>query len=369
VKIHQIYVAAVPGDAIGNQMLEIDARLRAWGLEATIFAQYVAPELADHVRPDYEYLPYLHAPEDLLLYHYGLHTPNVRYFQATRGRRVLMYHNITPAHFFRGWSRELELLCDVGRRTLSSLTDCDLALGDSDHNRQELVAAGFPEEKTGVVPLFSQQSQFEALPIDQGLLKQLRAEGMVNWLTVGRVAPHKAIEDVIRTFYAYHRAINRHSRLYVVGLRYLPAYDAALDALVAELGLGDAVQFTGVALGARLKTYYQAADLYLCTSYHEGLCVPLVESMYFGLPILARKAAAIPETLGNAGVLFTRLGHTEVAEMANLLLTDQGLRTQVIARQRERLQDLAPSRVEAQLRQVLAPLGIMPAAGQQAHSR
>jgi L-malate glycosyltransferase len=360
-RIHQVYFAAIPGDAIGNQMLEIDARLRAWGFETTIFAQHVAPELADRVRPDYEYLPYLHLPEDLLIYHYGLYTPTVRYLQAARGRRILMYHNITPSHFFRGWSRELELLCDIGRRTLPSLIDCDLALGDSDYNRRELVAAGFPEEKTGVLPLFSQQSQFEALPIDPHLLEQLRGEGMVNLLTVGRVVPQKAIEDVIRIFDIYHRAINPQSRLYVVGSRYLPAYDAALDALVAELGLGNAVQFTGVALGARLKTYYQAADLYLCASHHEGLCVPLVESMYFGLPILARKAAAIPETLGNAGVLFTQLGHAEVAEMANLLLTDQSLRTQVIARQRERLEDLAPSHIEARLQHTLAQLGVLPA--------
>jgi len=141
----------------------------------------------------------------------------------------------------------------------------------------------------------------------------------------------------------------------------VPAYSTALEALVANLGLGDAVRFPGRALGGTLKAYYQAADLYLCASHHEGLCVPLVESMHFGLPILARKAAAVPETLGDAGVLFTRLGYVEVAEMAHLLLTDEALRSQVVAKQRERLQDLTPSRVEAKLRHILARLGVLPA--------
>ena len=358
-RVHQICVAATPGDAVGNQVLEIDARLRAWGFETYIYAQHIAPELASRVRPDCDYLPHLHAEEDLLIYHYGLYTPSVRYFQAARGRRLFVYHNITPASYFRGWSRELELLCDIGRRTLPSLTGCDLAIGDSEYNRQELVAAGFPGEKTDVLPLFSQQSLFEAVPVDQALLGRLQAEGTVNFLAVGRVAPNKAIEDVIRIFYVYHRAINPRSRLYLVGPHHVPAYSTALEALVANLGLGDAVRSPGQALGGTLKAYYQAADLYLCASLHEGLCVPLVESMHFGLPILARKAAAVPETLGDAGVLFTRLGYAEVAEMAHLLLTDEALRSQVVAKQRERLQDLAPSRVEARLRHILARLGVL----------
>jgi len=363
-RVHQVYCAAVPGDAVGNQMLEIDTRLRAWGFETYIYAQYVAPALAGRVRPDSEYVPYLYAEEDLLIYHYGLYTPNARYFQTAHNRRILIYHNITPAFYFHGWSRELELLCDAGRRTLPSLATCDLAVGVSDYNRRELVDAGFAEDRTDVLPLFLQQSHLETLPVDQDLLQQLRAEGTVNFLTVGRVAPHKAIEDVIRIFYVYQRAINPKSRLHVVGPRHVPLYAAALDSLVADLGLSDAVRFTDHISSGALKAYYQAADLYLCASQHEGFCAPLVESMYFGLPILARKEAAIPETLGDVGVLFTRLGYAEVAEMAHLLVTDQALRAQVISRQRERLQEMAPSLVEARLRSILARLGILVPVGE-----
>ena len=185
----------------------------------------------------------------------------MRYFQAARGRRVFMYHNITPASYFRGWSRDLELLCDIGRRILPSLTGCDLAVGDSEYNRQELVAAGFSETKTAVLPLFSQQSAGSACR--RGSLEHLRAEGAVNLMTVGRVAPNKALEDVIRIFYVYQRAINPRSRLYIVGPHQVPAYSAALETLVADLGLGDVVRFPGRALGGTLKAYYQAADLYL----------------------------------------------------------------------------------------------------------
>ena len=350
-------------------MIEIDKRLRAWGLETAMYAQHVAPQMGAHARRDHEYAAYLHEPDHVLIYHYALYSPNVRYFQATRGRRVFSYHNITPALYFRGWDQEQELLCDVGRRILPSLTECELAIGDSDYNRQELVQSGFVPESTAVMPLFMREELFEDPPANQPLSDQLRSRGGINFLSVGRIVPNKAIEDIIRIFYTYHRGINPESHLYLVGPRYLPAYDAQLDALVETLGLQDGVTFTGLVLPPKLQAYYQAADLYLQASYHEGFCVPLLESMHFGVPILARKAAAVPLTLGNSGVLYTHLGCEEVAEMAHLLTSDDALRAQIIARQQERLQDFAPIHVEAELREILAHLDVPLPGEEQIHDR
>jgi glycosyltransferase involved in cell wall biosynthesis len=354
-----MHFALIPGDAISNHMIEIDDRLRAWGFESSIYAGHIDPQVAGRARPEWEYLPHLHSRDDLLIYHYGLYSPGMRYFQASRNQKILIYHNITPARYFRGWSRELELLCDVGRSALSGLAGCNLALGDSEFNRQELVEAGFDPAQTGVLPIFLSQDRFEALPTNRPLLERLQRDKVTNLITVGRVVPSKAIEDAIRIFAVYHRAINPNSRLFIVGSRYLATYDAALDALVADLGLGQAVTFTGRVSDADLRTYYQAADLYLHTSHHEGFCVPLLESMHFGLPILARKAGAVPETLGDAGVLFTELGYEEVAEMAHLLVDDEALRARIIARQRGRLDDFAPTRVQARLRAILGRLGLI----------
>lgn len=320
-KVHQIGFGVVPGDAITNHMVEIDRRLRAWGFETAMYAQHIAPELADIARPDYEYVAHLHEPQHLLIYHYGLYSPSVRYFQASQGRRILVYHNITPACYYRGWSREQELLCEVGRRTLPGLSECDLALGDSEFNRRELVESGFDPERTAVLPIFLSQGDLDRTPVNQTLLRQLRGHGGINFLFVGRIVPSKAIEDLLRIFSVYHRAINPQSRLYLVGSRYVETYDRQLDALVDALDLQDSVRFTGLVSLSDLRTYYQAADLYLHASRHEGFCVPLLESMHFGIPILARKAAAVPETLGGAGVLFTRLQYAEIAEMAGLLVS------------------------------------------------
>ena len=358
-RIFQLGHGVIPADAVATQTMEIDRRLRGWGFETGVFAEHVAPEFRKVARPDVEFVPHLDGESDVLIYHYSIYTPNVRYYRAFRGSKILIYHNITPAHFFQGWDEHQRQLCAVGHRALSNLRRCALALGDSEYNRQELVRAGFSPERTGVLPNFLQIENFRNVLTNERLAARLRQDGVVNLLTVGRVVPNKAIEDVIRIFHIYHRYVNPRSRLYVVGSRYLAAYDAAIDELIAALDLSDVVNVTGRVSLSDLKTYYEAADVYLTASHHEGFCVPLLECMYFGVPIIARKAAAIPETLGDAGVLFTELGYVEVAEMAHLLVTDADLRRHIIGAQSERLRAFAPERIAEQLWAALRRVGIV----------
>lgn len=357
-RAHQITYGMMMGDAISTHALEIDARLRAWGYQTAIYAQHIAPEMTGQIRPDVEFVPHLTAKDDFLIYHYSIYSPNVRLFRAARGRRLVVYHNVTPPHFFRPWDATLALQCQLGRLGVRWLAEGDWGVGDSEFNRQELVEAGFPAAKTGVLPIFLRPASFQARSINEALRSQLRQRGVINWLTVGRVVPNKAIEDLIRIFYVYNRYINPDSHLYIVGSRYLPKYDTELEALVAALGLAARVTFTGRVTEADLATYYQAADLYLVASHHEGFCVPVIESMYFEVPVLARNASATPETLGPAGVLFNHLGFEQVAEMAHLLVTDVTLRNQVIRKQLERLQEFSPERTERTLSQLLRRLGL-----------
>jgi len=231
----------------------------------------------------------------------------------------------------------------------------------SEFNRRELVQAGFDAAKTAVLPLFLAPQQFQAGKTDTALKNRLR-QNAVNWLTIGRIVPNKAVEDVIRIFAVYRRHIEPGAHLHVVGSRYVPAYAAALDALVAALGLTDCVHFAGRVTDAQLQAYYETAALFVTASHHEGFCVPLLESMAFNVPILARKSSAIPETLGQAGVLFTDLSCTTafaaVAEMAHLIITDEPLRQQIIQTQRERLQQLSPARAEMALEEALLKVGL-----------
>ena len=179
----------------------------------------------------------------------------------------------------------------------------------------------------------------------------------VNFIFVGRIAPNKKQEDVIRAFSCYQRFCNPKSRLILVGswsgaesyYRRLCRYTAALQA--------ENVLFTGHIPFPDILAYYHVADLFLCMSEHEGFCVPLVEAMYFGVPILAYRACAVPDTLGDSGILLDKKDPVEAAMVADRILTDTSLRRELVARQRRRQQDFSYGAVrallESQLREFL----------------
>jgi glycosyltransferase involved in cell wall biosynthesis len=93
-----------------------------------------------------------------------------------------------------------------------------------------------------------------------------------------------------------------------------------------------------------LVTYYRLADIYVSMSEHEGFGKPLIESMYFGIPVLAYAAAGVPETMGGAGVLFREKDYEALAELVDIIVKDETIRDRIVARERERVKEfLEPS--------------------------
>ena len=358
-RVHQMTATLTYGDAVSNDVFEIDHRLKAWGFDARIYAEHIDARVAAACRPDSEYAQFLDETDDLLVYHYSIYVRNLELYKRSHNRKIVIYHNITPPEYFQGIDSGLEALCRIGRLVMGELQGCELALADSDFNRCELVAAGLPEGRTGVLPIFLSLDKFANSQQDSWLYRRVRRDGRVNLLYVGRLAPNKGCDDLIKMLYTYRKHISSDVHLWLVGDCSLVVYSDYLKSLAARLSLQDAVTFTDrVSLNA-LRTYYEASDLFLYASRHEGFGVPLVESMYFGVPILAYNATAVPETLGDCGVLFDKLAYPEVAEMIHLLATNPALRRSIIAGQRQRLADFAPEYVEAQLRQVLERVGVL----------
>jgi glycosyltransferase involved in cell wall biosynthesis len=102
--------------------------------------------------------------------------------------------------------------------------------------------------------------------------------------------------------------------------------------MVRSLGV-QRVVFTGHVDQDDLLAYYRVADLFLCLSEHEGYCVPLVEAMEMGVPVVAWAAGAVPETLRGGGVLLRDKDPELVVELIARLLSDRGLRGTVLGTQ------------------------------------
>lgn len=328
-RIHQVLATLGYGDAIGHEVLGIRRVLLRAGFESDIFVQTADPRLEPETR-DYRELLDASDPENILIHHFSIGSRASRVAYAVPDRMVLIYHNITPPAFFVDVHELLVEQCFKGRRELGAYPSrCDLALGDSEFNRQELEGLGFSQ--TGVLPVVPDFSHLDGEP-NQFVAGQFDDE-WTNILFVGRIIPNKRIENVIRFFHAYKRSFNPRSRLLLVGsYGGFDKYLAMLHHLIADLGTPD-VHFAGHVSDAELTAYYDVADAFLCASEHEGFCVPLVEAFYKEVPVLAYAATAVPATMDGAGVLFHTRAPIEVARLMDAVLSDQRASDAIIVEQ------------------------------------
>jgi glycosyltransferase involved in cell wall biosynthesis len=364
VRIDQWVPALHRGDAIGDSARLMRDAFRSWGHEADVWSPDVDEDLAGEGRPYGEFATAGAGPGDVVILHYALPSRMSEDLRAFPGRRVLLHHNITPPEFFVAWDPEMVRICALGRQQLVGLRDdVHLALADSDFSRQELEAAGFA--RTGVLPIFLDFARYREEP--NPVLRRRLDDGRTNILFVGRLAPNKRQEDLVRLASFWKRFLSPAVRLVLVGRRprrttgrgepLRAHYLDALQAFAGEEGLTpEEVFFTGHADHADLLACYRAASVFVSMSEHEGFGVPLVEAMLMGVPVLARRAGAVAGTLGEAGVTFEGEGLAEVAEMARLLASDRELREAVLAAQQRRLVSLAPAAVEADLRRFIDAL-------------
>jgi glycosyltransferase involved in cell wall biosynthesis len=340
--VNQWLAAAHRGDAIGDSARRFRHLLRGLGHDSELFALTVDEDLEGEVRP---FSDPAARHGDVTILHYALPSPMTAALASLDRGRVVHYHNVTPATYLAPYDPALARLAVLGRRELATLVGhVDLALGVSEFNRRELEALGF--SPTGVLPIAVDTARL-ARPARCPAIERILDDELVNFLFVGRIAPNKKIEDHIFLAEHYKRYVDAYYRFIFVG-RYdaVPRYYAMIRALISDFKmLEERFIFTGPVPDEELACYYQHAAVYISMSEHEGFCAPLVEAMATDVPILAYSAAAVPDTLGGAGIQFAPKDLEQVAELAGALAFDDDLRANVIAGQRRRLQDFGDARI------------------------
>jgi glycosyltransferase involved in cell wall biosynthesis len=348
--VNQWVPAAHRGDAVGDHVRRARDLFRAWGHESEIYAMTVDDSLAGDVRPweDAEA-----RGGDVTILHFATASPMSAAFGTVPGLRVLHYHNVTPARFFAPFDAGLAKVSARARVELEALADrVDLAVGVSDYNRRELEALGFP--RTAVTPILLDLDRLRRAPRVPAL-EWILQDGLTNILFVGRIAPNKRIEDHIRLAEHYKRYVDVAYRFIFVG-RYdvVPGYYESVRTMVSTYRmLPERFWFAGAVPEPELAAYYRNAHAYVSLSEHEGLGVPLVEAMAMDVPVLAYADAAVPETLGGAGVSFRPKDLEFAAELLGGLIYDGPFREGVIAGQRTRVRAFGRDRTETALRQML----------------
>jgi glycosyltransferase involved in cell wall biosynthesis len=355
--VHQFVPSLRPRDALGGHYLAVQAALRDTGYRSEIYAQEAKEEFRSKARPFRSFKGGRRGEETWLLFHSSVGTPVADYIAARPEPLIVDYHNITPSSFFARYEPHLSGMMTLGRRQLQKLAGrARLGIADSAFNAQELDELGFPE--TAVVPILLDVAGLDVRP-DPFTLAQLEAakrDGGADWLFVGRIAPNKAQHDLVKALHAYHRTHDSRARLHLVGSCSSPGYEKAVREFTHALELDAHVEITGTVSEAALAAYWHAADVLVVASDHEGFCVPLLEAMHHGVPVVAYRAGAVPETLGDAGIVLDTKDAATFASAVARVLSDKPLRASLVGASRRRLAEFDVARSRAKLLDAVLPV-------------
>lgn len=375
--VHQFLPTAEPG-AVGAHSLELQRLLTdQLGLRSEIFAEHIHPPFEGVARAyrDYGTVVVAAAASDVLIYQMAVGSTMAEELPDRPGRLVVNHHNLTPPRFLRPWDPVATAAVERGVRQLHALAPTtELGIADSRFNQGDLVAAGYPA--TEVAPVLVDLDAFDQprLPEVERRVSAARSGTGATWLFVGRVVPNKAPHHLVRALAVHRRLYDPGARLWLVGSGSPgSAYDPALEAYIAALGLTDAVELTGPVSAVELAARYRHADVFVCLSEHEGYCVPVLEAMWHGLPIVTLASSAIPETVVDAAIILPTgaAGRTRrsgpggrdpqppaaaVAAAVDRVVNDDALRAALVAAGQRRVAERALPRTRARMTEVLARL-------------
>lgn len=347
--LHQFLTGATAGDAITDHALLIQSWLQELGFASEIYGWHLHPSMESSVRPMAVYRR--GRGEAWGIYHHSIGSDMPDFLLGQGMRLILIYHNITPPEYFDGSDPLRAHLARLGQRQLQALRPATgLALAVSRYNESELREAGYAD--TDVMPLCLRAERYEAAD-----LPTRPDTSGPRLLFIGRLAPNKRQEDLVKLLFCLRRA-RPAADLVLVGDRWEVGYDRWVEELAADLGVRDGVILTGKLSQAEMVGHLRAADFYVSMSEHEGFGMPLIESMYLGLPALAYGAAAVPETMGGAGVVFHDKAFEYLAELIDLLADDEALCERLVARQRERAREFLEPQVRARFVELLRQVGL-----------
>jgi glycosyltransferase involved in cell wall biosynthesis len=331
--VHQFATSLSYGDAISDEMLEIQSALHDKGHTSEIFIRFYEPRMAKYAHDFREYKAFS-SPNNVVIFHFSIGSPISKMFFRIPDKRIMIYHNITPYTYFLDYHRILARECYKGRLEIKLFVDkVDLALGDSEYNRSELEQLGY--QNTGVLPLLLNLDKFDT-PGDP-IVHRIYDNGKWTILFVGRIIPNKKFEDVIKIFYFYKKFFNPNSQLILAGdYRGMERYYFALQDLIARLELKD-VHLTGHVEFADLVSYFKLANVYLSMSEHEGFGVPLLEAFHNRIPVVAFKAGAVEETMNGGGVLLAEKDFLQTAALLDKIHKDIDFVNDTITHQLEAL--------------------------------
>jgi len=354
-RIVQVVVSLQQGDAIGNETFALHEIFKSHSIPNEIVFLENKGKVFDtkYIRTGKQVDGFKFLESDLIIIHESMGNKKLHEIRNLPNAKINRYHNITPGKYFQRYRADLAHLgLDQGRRDIMAASkNYSLAIADSNFNAQELLAGGYTKIK--VIPVFIPFQRFSKVK-ELANHTQHKKRKTKRILFVGRLVPNKKVEDLIRLFQLYHSVVNKNSELLIVGQPHFDLYFAELTSLVQTYKLEEKVIFKRFVSDKELAKLYSESDVFITMSEHEGFCVPVVEAMYMGLPVMARSDTATGETLGESGIKIKSLDYDMIAETINEVVNNNDFRQALVDTQFLRLKEFEHEKIEQQWLKAIA---------------
>lgn len=289
-------------DAVGNYTTSLAAFLRSMGWDVKLYSHDMSPCYAGLVS-SLALLPERISSGDVVFYQYSITDGFLNKIADIKNcRKILYYHGVTPGFWFRKYQPDFADLLDAAQAQYSVFSHFDAVITNSQYSLEQI----FPYLSSDVPSLiFPPYFSLKRVCCSETPLED-SCDTHYNLLWIGRIVPHKRPDLALRVFNALIRSDVDASLTFVGGGRYdFPVFAEHMGACLAALDptSRNRVQFLQGMSDKQLTWLYHHSSLLLCTSAHEGYCMPLVEAAACNLPVAAMPQPAVMETLGGRGLI------------------------------------------------------------------
>lgn len=279
--------------------------------------------------------------QDIIFYHHSIYDANIERFVALPGKKIAYFHGITPPEYLKKYQPITAEQCEKGLEQLQYLNRFDVlcvnSLSTANQMKQYITPRLMPQV---IPPIVASREILQRIK----KISQAPIPKKLTLLSVGRVVPHKKIEDIIQLFAVFtHSFPTVDIELMVIGTFPENDYQKEILVLMSQLNITDKVNFKGFVTDEELMNAYATAQCYVMMSEHEGYGVPLLEALKAEVPVLAYSKNSISEVLGDAGCQFVTKNFSQLANTLHQVLFDNTYRQKIISEQCEQLKKLIAS--------------------------
>lgn len=351
-EVIQVLDALDYGDGVSNSVINTHKLLNEMNIKNNIYSKWAHDNVKEY-RNDFD--KFKPGKDAVVLYHFSGYSHIMDHMLKLKVKTVLVYHNVTPPEFFKDTNQEAYEGCLKGLSQIkSNIKKFDFYVGDSEFNKDNLLFYGVKE--ADVLPIALDLDNLKNKKINSDILGLYAGKKMI--LAVGRIAPNKKVEDLLDVFEAYYTYIDANSVLLCVGSEEQSKdYSAALVQKLQRLNCRGSVIFTGKVADEDLYGYYRRADAFLCMSEHEGFCLPLIEAMFFDVPVIAYNSCAVPYTMGKSGVLVNVKDPQMISEVLDFVLHDKAVLDKILDEQRKNVELYMNDALKVALKELLTKWG------------